>query len=942
MGRSRGRGRGKKLAPITDRQPAPEEQSPPPVGVAKRGRGRPSSSGTSGKVVASPAYQRLSKTLPRDENDDLDATCSECGKASSYREFRIHNIQVHANTACTVLEREELVIDHKYFSRKLNEYRKITKATVFPCPKENCGSTFKSTLGLAYHMNTCGRSAEEIDAVLIQCEICNVKLTLPNMGWHRKTHHQQPAMVESDEDKDSESVTIKQLVSGKSTKRRSAVKARQSFKKFSNKDGDADNDNDDEWEDANVAGPQSQSEPTDVPMSKNDQSQPSDFCNLAYKFVERLEHEAKAWDEPERVDEDPFISLHDNILYDPGNEEGGVEEYLPTHKESVEFKYISQEGPSPYHRLTWFEGETVVSNASSAAVSSLHHAGGPVLSMNWHPSGKLLAVSVGRDSKEEIDSLVNQNRKSCIQIYCRSLNSLYLQLIIGIRWGYATHIQWSSFSPDMIDSYDPNLKSCFDDIEIYCRIGYIAMACEDATVRIMAIRIEDMKLPPNFEYKENHRINVYTKVPELCLKVDDSAVDYDLGNVVKFDWHEKNRFMAVGYANGVVAVFDLQTTSPLLTQTTCDDNAKITVINPFWTFHGHRLPVRGIRFDPMNPRYLVTASQDRTIKVWDTYIRAERDNKRVGIALDLCWVRGWMHQIAAFETFVSNQSAMYNYVRVFQIGSGTGRATCPEIFNPTTVDFYHGLTIQGTDDGLVSATYYDIFWRECDFERNRKKKNLVRLSNISIDRSSYTPINSSDFSVTLKKLTNAVMSSKAYLEPAAVDEYDGTYQVCLEGKFCGMDIFEPLPNTNTVDGSLKKTINPVGVDIKTMNAKAKRRKSVNRDEDENEGTLNQSHQGEKVDIIQKSNNRDGLLPVFDVNIRDETPKVILSFVKERPNSAVPNDKLELAKFEELIRFQPFLRVNKVSWSPKGDVIAVGYRNGLISLIPGSFDDIFAT
>lgn len=101
----------------------------------------------------------------------------------------------------------------------------------------------------------------------------------------------------------------------------------------------------------------------------------------------------------------------------------------------------------------------------------------------------------------------------------------------------------------------------------------------------------------------------------------------------------------------MIAVYDLNTTSPLLVQT--HDEIGVMVVNPFWAFAGHHLPVRGICFNPTNPRYLATAGHDRTMKIWDIDMRSERDSKRIGMALDMCWIRGWVHQALSCESHVA-------------------------------------------------------------------------------------------------------------------------------------------------------------------------------------------------------------------------------------------------------------------------------------------------
>lgn len=47
---------------------------------------------------------------PKGENDDEVVECSDCGKQSSFKHFRLHNLQCHVNTAATTKEKPDLVI----------------------------------------------------------------------------------------------------------------------------------------------------------------------------------------------------------------------------------------------------------------------------------------------------------------------------------------------------------------------------------------------------------------------------------------------------------------------------------------------------------------------------------------------------------------------------------------------------------------------------------------------------------------------------------------------------------------------------------------------------------------------------------------------------------------------------------------------------------------
>ena len=121
------------------------------------------------------------------------------------------------------------VEDRKYYERKLRELAKLKNISVFTCP--HCSTKYKSTLGLAYHLEACGKSDAEIESLKIQCGICQEKLLAPNMAHHRRTHHRVPRPRSGVRDPNYGTIDGSQ--------RKSAIKARRALQEVS---GEGDND----------------------------------------------------------------------------------------------------------------------------------------------------------------------------------------------------------------------------------------------------------------------------------------------------------------------------------------------------------------------------------------------------------------------------------------------------------------------------------------------------------------------------------------------------------------------------------------------------------------------------------------------------------------------------------------------------------------------------
>lgn len=229
----------------------------------------------------------------------------------------------------------------------------------------------------------------------------------------------------------------------------------------------------------------------------------TDFSTSATAFIasESNSSPSSFWCRPRRVTQDPLISVVQNALGQIANEED-IGEYLPSLKESVTFKTISESSnkkstkptESEFKNLAWFEGKVVDTQEGNF----LYNAGGPILGLGWHPNGKLLAVSTASHPSEDIDYKLRTERKSCIQIYQHYYEAgtgkvvpkhyLVPQLFICTEYGYATHLEWCNFWPDCWD----NDTATFCSDNKYDRIGHLACSFEDGTIRIFSFRISDL------------------------------------------------------------------------------------------------------------------------------------------------------------------------------------------------------------------------------------------------------------------------------------------------------------------------------------------------------------------------------------------------------------------------------------------------------------------
>ena len=154
--------------------------------------------------------------------------------------------------------------------------------------------------------------------------------------------------------------------------------------------------------------------------------------------------------------------------------------------------------------------------------------------------------------------------------------------------------------------------------------GIIGASCGDGTVRIWSVP----KLLTTGA--------CYLKEADLTLTHDDP----DIGQCLSLSWFRGpgHEYVAACFSSGIVSVWHLTTTSPLLRQ---DD----TTLLPVYTWLAHTGSTVSVSLCPSvdtEPRYLVTGGSDRSYKFWDlrdTCVPVQEVQR--GLVTDVKWITGW-------------------------------------------------------------------------------------------------------------------------------------------------------------------------------------------------------------------------------------------------------------------------------------------------------------
>ncbi|XP_044752037.1 uncharacterized protein LOC123311962 [Coccinella septempunctata] len=384
-----------------------------------------------------------------------------------------------------------------------------------------------------------------------------------------------------------------------------------------------------------------------------------------------------------------------------------AEEYLPQMPYScdVGFETVSgfQDILQKDHAFRKFElFESYLENNGNSTI----FCGGPVTALSWMPTPheygslhQVVAVATKPHPDAEYETDMNYNEKCFIQFWdvgplrnthtslFRPKQAFCLQFDHGPVWD----LQWCPSN-----CFD--LSEQADDSEKLRRLGVLAVAGSDSYVYIYSI--------PNF--KESGQF--YNARPVLIL-IRNVFEKEKLGNMdyyaTRISWTKASghRYLAVGYSNGEVAMYDLWSESGLLRYKT-DDN--IDVLTPYTVLEAHSHSVTAIALHHSHDgcKWLMTGSLDRTVRTWDLKEKRCVRTLKANIVNDAVWMTHWMCHIIGYD----EASTIGNACSAIQ--------QCKDGFSDTlylfhcssaitslsTSDWLNGI-IQGNSVGEIFATF---------------------------------------------------------------------------------------------------------------------------------------------------------------------------------------------------------------------------------------------
>ncbi|XP_021918407.1 uncharacterized protein LOC110829207 isoform X4 [Zootermopsis nevadensis] len=413
-------------------------------------------------------------------------------------------------------------------------------------------------------------------------------------------------------------------------------------------------------------------------------------------------------------------------------------QYLPHTKESVQISHLSmkhkvlvqpQKAVKQWHRLALFEAEVIDG-------TPIFFAGGPVWATAWCPIplhkaiyrtahiNQYLAVSCHNGMEDTYISGQRYSHNGLIQIWDfghldnqQPCTTPKLALGIAHNCGAVWCMEWCpSGCYDTPDMKVPNHR--------LRRLGLLGAACSDGSVRIFSVcfpsevqdKISDS--PPIFKVEPVRTLVLDDR--QTCLLADSEW------QCTRLSWYKGkgHRIIAGSFTNGMVAVWDMSTESPLLIKRT----GKSCTMYPYHSFQAHIGVVSAIALIPQDDgRYLMTGSFDRSTKYWDLEdTSAPITVKKRGSVTDGVWLTHWVSAVNSFDDSYSlgHANGTLNPVRNFGFTSYPLLAQNSVAWGLSTCDWVNAVA-QSTLAGELTVIFSHQLLIAVDTEKGMKDKRMI-------------------------------------------------------------------------------------------------------------------------------------------------------------------------------------------------------------------------
>lgn len=200
----------------------------------------------------------------------------------------------------------------------------------------------------------------------------------------------------------------------------------------------------------------------------------------------------------------------------------------------------------------------------------------------------------------------------------------------------------------------------------YPRLGLLAIACGDGEIKILSVPHPDSVVP----HVSNPKYKVCPAVPVVVLQPPQAGPSVrELPSICRcLSWSKvKGNMMAGGYGNGIIAVWNLETTSRFMVV----QDSKPLILDPLKSWIAHGTSVNSIVWCPYPNGANLLASGgtlDRDVIIWDMedLAVAKRIHGR-GVVTDMDWPFRWSGLFASYDDAYLGLMTSVNYLELSEL-----------------------------------------------------------------------------------------------------------------------------------------------------------------------------------------------------------------------------------------------------------------------------------
>ncbi|XP_064086295.1 uncharacterized protein LOC135201378 [Macrobrachium nipponense] len=357
-------------------------------------------------------------------------------------------------------------------------------------------------------------------------------------------------------------------------------------------------------------------------------------------------------------------------------------------------------------------------------------SGGPTLASAWCPlplkdsireNFQFLALSASSYPEKKYSVQQSYSHEGVIQIWKCPSNVEnegavpQFQLGIAHNFGAVWSLVWC---PSGIYNVTQSVE--FNNDSNLQKIGLLAAACSDGSIRILAV-----PNPAQLELQGTSQI--FRVNPKLTLRP--TGLSDGNAQCLKVDWFrgKGHRYIAGAYSAGFVCIWDVHTSSPILRVTDSIGD----ILYPVNSFLAHNGVCSTVSFCPTTQgRNLLSGGNDRTYKFWDL----ENTNMplsmiRKGLVTDSCWISHWGGCFVAFDDVygLSNTNTCFKENGFYGIHSRNVLSSNSPVWTISGSEWMNTL-VQGDAAGEVVITLQQQLFKNYENEKVPSKRKVPLLA----------------------------------------------------------------------------------------------------------------------------------------------------------------------------------------------------------------------